>query len=102
MEGKIQQALDADSKIIKQDDKSLDENSINQILKKLYQSGFFKDVAVKIENMNLIIDVIEKEIAQELVKNKSTKKTISNNNITISIVYKLNVPYSQFPSATTP
>ena len=46
------------------DNKSLDENSINQILKKLYQSGFFKDVAVKIENMNLIIDVIENPIIQ--------------------------------------
>ena len=38
-----------------QDNKDLDENSINEILKKLYKSGFFKDVIVKIENNNLII-----------------------------------------------
>ena len=31
-----------------QDNKALDENSINAILKKLYKSGFFKDVIVKI------------------------------------------------------
>ena len=42
------------------DNKSLDENSINEILKKLYNSGFFKDVAVKIENNNLVINVIRK------------------------------------------
>ena len=30
----------------------LDESSINLILKKLYKSGFFKDVTVKIENNN--------------------------------------------------
>ena len=30
-----------------QDSKALDENSINEILKKLYKSGFFKDVLVK-------------------------------------------------------
>ena len=35
------------------DDKFLDENSLNYILKKLYNSGFFSDVEVKIEkNIN--------------------------------------------------
>ena len=43
-----------------QDSKTLDENSINEILKKLYKSGFFKDVKVKIESNNLIIEVLEK------------------------------------------
>ena len=46
------------------ENQSLDENSINNILKKLYKSGFFKDVIVKIENNNLIIDVIENPIIQ--------------------------------------
>ena len=32
------------------EDQSLNENSINNILKKLYESGYFKDVSVKIEN----------------------------------------------------
>ena len=46
------------------EEKFLDENSINIILKKIYQSGFFKDVVVKIENKNLIINVIENPIIQ--------------------------------------
>ena len=32
----------------------LNENSINDVLKKLYKSGFFKDVVVKIENKKLV------------------------------------------------
>ena len=58
----------------------LDENSINNILKKLYKSGFFKDVAVKIENKNLIIDVIENPIIQtvfiEGIKKKRTEEDL--------------------------
>ena len=55
----------------------LDENSINTVLKKLYESGFFKDVVVKIENRNLIIDVIENPIIQTVfVEGIKKKKTI--------------------------
>ena len=58
----------------------LDENSINIILKKLYQSGFFKDVLVKIKNKNLIIEVIENPIIQtvfiEGIKRKKTEESI--------------------------
>ena len=56
----------------------LDENSINNILKRLYQSGFFKDVIVKIENKNLIINVIENPIIQtvfiEGIKRKKNRR----------------------------
>tara|TARA_B110000503_G_C7170195_1_gene423863 strand:+ start:998 stop:3277 length:2280 start_codon:yes stop_codon:yes gene_type:complete len=55
----------------------LNEDDINLILKKIYQSGFFKDVFVKIENKNLIINVVENPIIQSVfvegVKNKKTK-----------------------------
>jgi len=58
----------------------LNENSINDILKKIYESGFFKDVAIKIENKNLIIDVIENPIIQtvfiEGIKRKKTKENL--------------------------
>ena len=46
------------------DDKFLDENSLNYILKKLYNSGFFSDIEVKIENNNLLISVVENPIIQ--------------------------------------
>ena len=62
------------------DDKSLDENSLNYILKKLYSSGFFSDVEVKIENKNLIINVTENPMIQtvhiEGIKKKNLKKNI--------------------------
>ena len=65
-----------------QDNIPLDENSINEILKKLYKSGFFKDVTVKIENNNLTIDVLENPIIQtvfiEGIKKKKTEETLSN------------------------
>ena len=62
------------------DSKSLDENSINEILKKIYKSGFFKDVTVKIENNNLIIAVSENPIIQtvfiEGIKRKKTEESL--------------------------
>ena len=63
-----------------QDNKVLDENAINEILKKLYKSGFFKDITVKIENNNLIIDVLENPIIQtvfiEGIKRKKTEESL--------------------------
>ena len=63
-----------------QDSKVLDENYINEILKKLYKSGFFKDVTVKIENNNLIIEVLENPIIQtvfiEGIKKNKLKEEI--------------------------
>ena len=62
------------------DNKSLDENSINEILKKIYNSGFFKDVTVKIENNNLVINVLENPIIQtvfiEGIKRKKTEESL--------------------------
>jgi len=49
------------------DGKSLDENSVNEILKKLFNTGFFKDVSIKIENNQLIIDVTENPIIQTVL-----------------------------------
>ena len=62
------------------DDETLDENSLNEILKKLYKSGFFKDVIVKIEKNNLIIDVLENPIIQTVfingIKRKKTEESL--------------------------
>ncbi len=58
----------------------LNENSINNILKKLYESGFFKNIIVKIENKNLIIDVIENPIIQTIfiegIKKQKLEKSL--------------------------
>jgi outer membrane protein insertion porin family len=62
------------------EEKFLNENSINLILKKLYKSGFFSDVVVKIENDNLIIDVLENPIIQTIfiegIKRKKTEESL--------------------------
>ena len=61
-------------------DQVLDSNSLNIILKKLYKTGFFKDVAIKLENKELIIDVIENPIIQtvfiEGIKRNKTEEAI--------------------------
>jgi outer membrane protein insertion porin family len=62
------------------ENESLDENSINDILKKLYKSGFFKDVSIKIENDNLNINVLENPIIQTVfingIKRKKTEESL--------------------------
>ena len=66
------------SEIPKEND--LDEKSINTILKKIYGSGFFKDVSVKIKNQNLIINVIENPIIETVfikgIKRKKTEESL--------------------------
>ena len=44
----------------------LSENSINEILKKLYNTNFFDLVSVKILNKILVIDVTENPIIQNI------------------------------------
>ena len=62
------------------DNKFLDENDINLILKRLYESGFFKDVVVKVENNKLLINIIENPIIQtvfiEGIKRKKTEEAL--------------------------
>jgi outer membrane protein insertion porin family len=61
-------------------DQSLDENSINIILKNLYKTGFFKDVNINFKNNDLIINLIENPIIQtvfiEGIKRKKTEEAI--------------------------
>ena len=62
------------------EDKDLDENEINTILKNLFKTGFFKDVFIKIENESLTIEVAENPIIQtvflEGIKKKNTTNSI--------------------------
>ena len=58
----------------------LNENKINLILKNLYETGFFKDVIVKIENNDLVIQVIENPIIQSVflegIKQKKIQESV--------------------------
>ena len=62
---------------------NLDSENLNKILKNLYNTNFFKDVSLKIENNILLINVIENPIIQSIkyegIKAKKIKDLISNN-----------------------
>ena len=45
---------------------NLDQNSLNVILKDLYETNFFKDVSVKLENNDLVISVIENPLIENI------------------------------------
>ena len=59
---------------------NLKNNDLNQIIKKLYNTNFFKDVSVNYANSNLQISVVERIIIQTVVidgvKSKDLKKLI--------------------------
>ena len=63
--------------------KILNENSLNLMLKDLYNTGFFKDVDIKIKDGSLIIAVIENPIIETLfikgIKAKKMKVFIEEN-----------------------
>ena len=63
-------------------DKSLNETSLNLILKNLFNTGFFKDVSVIIKNNDLIINVEENPIIQSVliegVKTERIRKSIND------------------------
>ena len=60
--------------------KSYSEDDLNKVLKDLYNTKFFKNVTLKIENQTLIIDVIENKLVQtviiEGIKSSSVKEAI--------------------------
>ena len=62
---------------------NIDSNRMNEILKNLYDSNFFKDVSVKIDNQILYIDVDENPIIQEIIykgiKSNRIKEAIKEN-----------------------
>ena len=62
------------------DGSNVDESDLNDIVKELYKTNFFKQVSVKFSNDDLIISVIENPIIQEVliegIKKESFKKEI--------------------------
>jgi outer membrane protein insertion porin family len=76
----------------------LDEKSLNNILKNLYDTNFFKDISVELKNDNLVISVIEnplieninyngvesEKIKEILLQNLNLKSRSSYNELTLN------------------
>ena len=62
---------------------NLDQNSLNVILKNLYETNFFKDVSVKLENNNLVISIIENPLIENInyngIESEKIKKILLQN-----------------------
>ena len=60
--------------------KSYSEDDLNNILKNLYETNFFKDVSLKIKKNTLIINVVENKLIQTIningIKSTNIKKAI--------------------------
>jgi len=64
-------------------DDDIDDNKVNTILKKLYETGFFSDVNINFENNILKISVVENPIIEKInftgIKAKKIKDPITKN-----------------------
>ena len=56
----------------------ISNQTLNQIVKELYETKFFKDVEIKFQNNELIISVIENPIIENVIYNGVKSKTILN------------------------
>jgi len=63
-------------------DTDYDQDSLNDVLKKIYESNFFKDVKLDINNSTLQIDVVENPIIEDIeingIKSKKLNEVILN------------------------
>ena len=68
------------------------EDDLNQILKNLYNTNFFKDVSLKVEKQILIIDVTENKLVQSLII-KGIKSSRLVDAILESLIIKKKAPF---------
>ena len=63
-------------------DTDYDQESLNKVLKRIYETNFFKDVKLDINNSILEIDVVENPIIEDIeingIKSKNLEEAISN------------------------
>ena len=62
---------------------NLEKNEINNLLKSIYDTNFFKDVEVSLKNNKLLINVVENPIIESIkingIKSKTLKEKILSN-----------------------
>ena len=58
---------------------NLEEKNLNQILKNLYETNFFENVKITLDETVLIINLVENPIIQNLIINGIENKTLKKN-----------------------
>ena len=74
--------------------KDYSEDDLNQILKNLYETKFFKNISLKIDNQVLIIDLIENKLVQTIII-EGIKSTTIKNTILESLIIKEKAPFNE-------
>ena len=74
--------------------KDYSEDDLNQVLKNLYETKFFKDISLKIDNQVLIIDLIENKLVQTIIIEGIKSSTIKNT-ILESLIIKEKAPFNE-------
>ena len=59
-------------------EKNYDEKKLNELIKKFYKSGFFKNVSVNIEKNTLIVDLTENPIVEDIQIEGIKRQSISD------------------------
>jgi len=75
--------------------KNYNDEDLNEVLKNLYQSGFFSEVTLSIDSNTLLINVKENPIIQNLIINGVKNKDVKDKLFEI-ISLKENNPYTDF------
>ena len=74
--------------------KDYSEDDLNQVLKDLYETKFFKNISLKIDNQVLIIDLIENKLVQTIIIEGIKSSTIKNT-ILESLIIKEKAPFNE-------
>ena len=74
--------------------KDYSDDDLNQVLKNLYETKFFKNISLKIDNQVLIIDLIENKLVQTIII-EGIKSTTIKNTILESLIIKEKAPFNE-------
>ena len=74
--------------------KDYSEDDLNQVLKDLYETKFFKNISLKIDNQVLIIDLIENKLVQTIII-EGVKSSNIKNAILESLIIKEKAPFNE-------
>ena len=74
--------------------KDYSDDDLNQVLKNLYETKFFKNISLKIDNQVLIIDLIENKLVQTIIIEGIKSSTIKNT-ILESLIIKEKAPFNE-------